>query len=150
LRIKILNYWRRIYDILHFSLRKSEKSGWHELVGILQQAIESRSAAHQPICHSDRGKPIRQLRLPGGPAQDREMRQSMSARANPYHNAWTESFIGKLKAEMLDGGCVINARDDRTEIFSYIESYYNVYCKHSALDYPTPAQLGSVQFSFLV
>jgi transposase InsO family protein len=79
-----------------------------------------------------------------------EMRQSMSARANPYHNAWTESFIGKLKAEMLDGGCVINARDDRTEIFSYIESYYNVYCKHSALDYPTPAQLGSVQFSFLV
>jgi hypothetical protein len=30
--------------------------------------------------------------------------QSMSARANPYHNAWTESFMSPLKNEMLQGG----------------------------------------------
>ena len=64
----------------------------------------------------------------------------MSARANPYHNAWTESFMGTLKAEMLDGGCFINARDARMEIFTYIESYYNTHRKHSSLDYQTPAQ----------
>ena len=28
----------------------------------------------------------------------------MSARANPYRNAWTESFMGILKNEMLQGG----------------------------------------------
>jgi hypothetical protein len=48
----------------------------------------------------------------------------MSARANPYHNAWTESFMGTLKSEMLQDGCFMNDRDARTEIFDYIESYY--------------------------
>ena len=52
------------------------------------------------VFHSDRGSQdgsatYRELLRKGG------MRQSMSARANPYHNAWTESFIGTLKAEML-------------------------------------------------
>jgi hypothetical protein len=28
------------------------------------------------------------------------MRQSMSARANPYDNAWSESFMSTLKREM--------------------------------------------------
>lgn len=61
--------------------------------------------------------------------------ESMSARANPYHNAWTESFIGTLKAEMLQGGCFLDGSDARTEIFAYIESYYNTQRKHSSLDY---------------
>ena len=64
----------------------------------------------------------------------------MSARANPYDNAWTESFIGTLKCEMLQNGCFENATDARTEIFEYIEGYYNTHRKHSALNYQTPAQ----------
>jgi putative transposase len=63
-----------------------------------------------------------------------------SARANPYDNAWTESFIGTLKLEMLQGGCFENAGDARTEIFEYIEAYYNNHRKHSALAYRTPIQ----------
>jgi len=57
----------------------------------------------------------------------------MSARANPYDNACTESFIGTLKGEMLQNGCFQNATDARTEIFDYIEGYYNTHRKHSAL-----------------
>ena len=53
------------------------------------------------------------------------LRQSMSARANPCENAWTESFIGTLKLEMLQDGCFENSDDARTEIFEYIEGYYN-------------------------
>lgn len=64
----------------------------------------------------------------------------MSARANPYHNAWTESFIGTLKAEMLQGGSFIDEADARTELFAYIESYYNTHRRHSSLNYKTPAQ----------
>lgn len=109
-------------------------------VDALKQAIGSRSStAPKPIFHSDRGSQygsvsFRQTLLRAG------MRQSMSARANPYHNAWTESFIGTLKAEMLDDGCFINMRDAQTEIFAYIDSYYNTHRKHSALNYLTPAQ----------
>jgi putative transposase len=67
------------------------------------------------------------------------MRQSMSARANPCDNAWTESFIGTLKSEMLQEGCFADATDARTEIFEYIEGDYNTHRKHSALQYQTPS-----------
>ncbi len=64
----------------------------------------------------------------------------MSARANPYHNAWTESFMGTIKSEMLQNGSFINEADARTEIFASIDSYYNHHRKHSSLRYRTPAQ----------
>ena len=66
--------------------------------------------------------------------------QSMSARANPYHNAWTESFMGTLKNEMLQGGSFASDADARIEIFDFIEFYYNHHRKHSALGYQTLAQ----------
>ncbi len=105
----------------------------------LKQALGSRSTAQKPIFHSDRGSQYgsgayRELLNKSG------IRQSMSARANPYHNAWTESFMGTLKAEMLQDGCFMNARDAKTEVFAYIESYYNTQRKHSSLGYQTPTQ----------
>jgi putative transposase len=45
----------------------------------------------------------------------------MSRRANPYDNAWSESFMGTLKSEMLQGGRFIDEKDARIEIFSYID-----------------------------
>jgi putative transposase len=109
------------------------------VIDALQQALGSRSTAQKPIFHSDRGSQYgstayRELLSQAG------MRQSMSARANPYHNAWTESFMGTLKSEMLQDGCFLNDKDARIEIFSYIESYYNTHRKHSSLGYKTPAQ----------
>ena len=108
-------------------------------IDALKQALGSRSTTKKPIFHSDRGSQYgsgayRHILRQAG------MRQSMSARANPYHNAWTESFMGTLKAEMLQDGCFMNAHDARTEIFAYIDSYYNTQRKHSALGYQTPAQ----------
>ena len=90
------------------------------------------------IFHSDLGSQygsatFRELLRPAG------LRQSLSARANPYHNAWTESFIGTLKTEMLQDGTFIAHADANIEIFAYIESYYNTHRKHSSLGYKTPA-----------
>lgn len=104
----------------------------------LRQATSSRPVSKGLIFHSDRGsqygsREYRQL------LRDSGMRQSMSARANPWHNAWTESFMGTLKKEMLRNGCFIDATDARTELFAYIESYYNTRRRHSALEYKTPA-----------
>jgi len=108
------------------------------VVAALGQAIASRPARHV-VFHSDRGSQygsaaFRQTLARAG------IQQSMSARANPYHNAWSESFIGTLKSEMLQGGCFQNADDARTEIFDYIEGYYNTHRKHSSLGYKTPNQ----------
>jgi len=104
----------------------------------LHQALQTRPT-DGTIFHSDRGSqygsaPFRQALAKAG------LNQSMSARANPYDNAWTESFIGTLKREMLQGGCFEDATDARIEIFEYIDGYYNTHRKHSSLGYKTPSQ----------
>jgi transposase InsO family protein len=111
----------------------------------LQQALQTRPV-EQTIFHSDRGSQygsaaFRQALAKAG------LRQSMSRRANPYDNAWTESFIATLKHEMLQGGCFDNASDARLEIFEYIDGYYNTHRKHSALNYKTPSQFEALSFS---
>ena len=114
-----------------------------QLVGdALQQALGSRRPDPTLIFHSDRGSQygsglFRQLLRQAG------LRQSMSARAKPYHNAWTESFIGTLKTEMLQGGSFLTAADAKTELFAYIESYYNTHRKHSSLTYQSPTHFES-------
>ena len=104
----------------------------------LQQALQTR-CVDQTIFHSDRGSQYGSAAYRKALAQA-GLLQSMSSRANPYDNAWTESFIGTLKHEMLQGGCFDTATDARTEIFEYIEGYYNTHRKHSALGYKTPLQ----------
>lgn len=111
------------------------------VVRALQQALQARpQARHQrTLFHSDRGSQygssaFRTVLASAG------LRQSMSARANPYDNAWSESFIGTLKREMLQGGCFEDAIDARLELFEYIDGYYNNQRKHSAIGYLTPNQ----------
>jgi transposase InsO family protein len=108
------------------------------VIEALRQALGSRRTLPGLIFHSDRGSQYgsgsyRDLLREAG------IRQSMSARANPYHNAWTESFIGTLKTEMLQDGTFIAHADARIELFAYIDSYYNTHRKHSSLGYKTPA-----------
>lgn len=109
------------------------------VVAALSQALGS--TAHVPgrIFHSDRGsqygsRAFRKLLKKAG------MLQSMSRRANPYDNAWTESMIGTLKAEMVRGGIFASEQDARAELFAYLEGYYNTQRKHSSLGYKTPAE----------
>ena len=120
--------------------------GWHladhlrsDLVtAALRKALAARTDTRGIIFHSDRGSQygstqFRALLTTSG------IRQSMSARANPYHNAWTESFMGTLKAEMLQGGRFIDQPDAATEIFAFIDAYYNTQRLHSSLNYRSPA-----------
>ena len=71
------------------------------VVAALRQALGSRPV-DRTIFHSDRGSqygsaPFRAALAAAG------MRQSMSACANPYDNAWTESFIATLKIRNAPG-----------------------------------------------
>lgn len=107
------------------------------VVVALQAALSTRGSTQNLIFHSDRGSQY-------GSVVCRELlakaniQQSMSARANPYDNAFAESFVGTLKGEMLRDGCFESMEDARTEIFEYIEAYYNRIRRHSALDYCAP------------
>lgn len=123
--------------IVGWSLARQMRTGL--VVDALGQALRTRRPRAGLIFHSDRGSQY-------GSGEYRKTLnragavQSMSARANPYHNAWTESFMGTIKGEMLQDGCFADDRDARTEIFDYIEAYYNTHRKHSSLGYRSPAQ----------
>jgi putative transposase len=109
------------------------------VVEALQQALGSRPKTKSTVFHSDRGSQYGSAAYRSLLAKA-HMKQSMSARANPYHNAWTESFIGTLKKEMRLDGPLENDAHARTEIFEYIEIYYNNQRRHSSLNYLTPAR----------
>ena len=109
------------------------------VVAALEQALGSTKKVAGRIFHSDRGsqygsKLFRKLLKKAG------MLQSMSARANPYDNAWTESMIGTLKAEMVREGVFEDEEEARTELFGYLDCYYNTNRKHSSLGYRTPSE----------
>ena len=117
------------------------------VLAALQQALQNRSTRHRhTIFHSDRGSQYGSSAFRNALAKA-GFRQSMSSRANPYDNAWTESFIGTLKHEMLQNGCFDNPADARTEIFEYINGYYNTRRRHSSLGYLSPAQFEANLFS---
>lgn len=64
---------------------------------------------------------------------------SMSRTADPYDNALMESCIGTLKTECADH--VFPSRQiARTELFAYLEGWYNRRRLHSSLGYLSPDQ----------
>ncbi len=67
-------------------------------------------------------------------------RQSMSRRGNCYDNAQAESFFSRFKAELVEGGIFESVEDARSEVFSYIEGYYNRIRLHSSLGYKSPLE----------
>ena len=103
----------------------------------LNKAIGSRKIDKDLIIHSDRGgqyggKMFRAI------IEKRKMLQSMSRADNPYDNAFMESCFSRFKAELLQDGIFETIEDAQTEIFEYIEMYYNTLRLHSSLDYQSP------------
>jgi putative transposase len=67
-----------------------------------------------------------------------QMRQSMSRRANCWDNAVAESFFATLKKELIRNRAFDTRSQARSEIFEYIEVFYNRQRAHSLLGYDTP------------
>lgn len=104
-----------------------------------ESALRSRRRTEGTIFHSDRGSQFASATFRSA-LRGAGFLQSMSARSNPYDNAWTESLVGTLKREMLQDGSFQTFQDANTEIFEYIDGYYNTHRRHSALGYRSPDQ----------
>jgi putative transposase len=100
-------------------------------------ACTHRRPSRQLLFHSDRGvqyasAEFRQhLRSAGAIA-------SMSRKANCYDNAAMESFWSTLKLELVYRHSFATRAQARTEIFDYIETFYNPKRLHSSLGYCSP------------
>lgn len=105
----------------------------------LKKAVDKGKVQAGAIIHSDRGSQyastgFRQLLGKEG------LRQSMSGKGNCYDNAQAESFFSRFKAELVENGVFEDFDQARSEIFSYIEGYYNLRRLHSSLGYKSPIE----------
>lgn len=117
----------------------SERMTAQLVIDVFLQARRRGLIGKGAIIHSDQGSQYaaveyRRLLYIGG------FRQSMSRRGNCYDNAQAESFFSRFKAELVENGIFESVEDARSEVFSYIEGYYNRIRLHSGLGYKSPLQ----------
>ncbi len=110
---------------------------------LVEQALRMALAQRQPalgelLHHSDRGGQYASLTYQQL-LEAYHVSVSMSCTADPYDNALMESCIGTLKNECADH--VFPSRKvARSELFAYLEGWYNRRRLHSALGYVSPDQ----------
>jgi len=109
------------------------------VISALEKALQKGKVQAGAIIHSDRGSQyaansFRQL------LRQNCLRQSMSGKGHCYDNAQAESFFSRFKTELMEGGVFADLEQARSEIFSYIEGYYNRVRLHSGLGYLSPLE----------
>jgi putative transposase len=90
----------------------------------LQMALTRRRPAPGLIWHSDQGGQFVSLAF-GQQARAAGIAQSMGSRGDCYDNAVAESFFATLKKELIHRRSWPLKAELRTEVFDYIEVFYN-------------------------
>ncbi len=117
----------------------SQKMTAQLVIDALNQARRRGLIKRGAIIHSDQGSQYaaveyRRLLYING------FRQSMSRKGNCYDNAQAESFFSRFKAELVENGIFESVTDAKSEVFSYIEGYYNRIRLHSGIGYRSPLE----------
>jgi len=102
------------------------------VVDALLSAVWKRSPQKTLIIHSDQGAQFGSddwIKF----CKDYGINRSMSGKGNCYDNAAVESFFSSLKKERVRKRIFQSREQARTEIFDYIEYFYNRKRKHSYL-----------------
>ena len=122
--------------------------GWHlaaqmptELVlTALEQALTLRQPAPGLIVHADRGSQYTSLACRARIAAAGAL-PSFSRPGNPYDNAQAEAGWSTLKTELLPHGTAFASLEEaRLEVAHYLDTYFNLDRRHSALGYRSPHQ----------
>jgi putative transposase len=143
-----LGSWMDLHSRMIVGWKVDENREDALIINALKQCLSNKQPAPGLIAHSDRGgqyvsDELREL------MDSYKIRQSMSRADDPYDNAFAESFWSRFKAEVLEGGAFLDIEDAQTEIFDYIEIYYNRVRRHSALGYRSPLNFESQYYSKL-
>jgi putative transposase len=90
------------------------------------------------IHHSDQGSQYTSLAF-GTRCREAGVRPSMGSVGDAYDNAMAESFFATLECELLDRHRFKTHAEAKMAIFEFIEGFYNLRRRHSALGYLSPA-----------
>jgi len=110
----------------------------------LQMALLTRRPGTELLHHSDRGSQYASQSYRALLA-DHQILVSMSRTGNVYDNSVMESFFATLKTELVHRRRYQTRAEAKTDIFAYIEGFYNRRRRHSSLGYLSPEQFESVQ-----
>lgn len=89
------------------------------------------------LFHSDRGSQYTSQEFQRL-LQACQVKASMSGAGNCYDNAVAESFFSTLKMELIYQTVYLSREEAMTDIFFYIEGFYNRQRRHPALGYVSP------------
>jgi putative transposase len=89
------------------------------------------------IHHSDQGSQYTSLAF-GRRCEEAGVRPSMGSVGDAYDNALCESFFATLECELLDRRRFATQVEARLAVFDFIEGWYNLHRRHSALAYLSP------------
>ena len=102
-----------------------------------QMAVAQRRPGPGLIHHSDRGSQYTSLDFQKL-IDDHKALPSMSGKGNCLDNAASESMFGTLKTELVPEDGYPSQLIGKTDIFHYLEGFYNRKRLHSSLGYVTP------------
>lgn len=103
----------------------------------LDMAIRRARPAVGLILHSDRGSEFANAKFHRR-AAEANIRLSMSSTGNCYDNAAAESFFATVKLEAIPEGIFASRQQARSDLFDYIEVFYNRQRLHSGIAYARP------------
>lgn len=109
----------------------------HLVCNALNHALSRRNTPDGVMIHSDQGsqynsRDYRALVLTKGG------RQSMSRKGNCWDNAVAESWFATMKKALIHGQKKVSKQDMQSNLFEYIEVYYNRFRKHSTNQWVSP------------
>ena len=103
----------------------------------LTMAVWRRRPKQPVIIHSDQGSQFGSDDFTRW-CQDNRLEPSMSRRGNCYDNAVAESFFSSLKKERIKRHIYATRQEAKSDVFDYIEGFYNQTRRHSHLDQLSP------------
>jgi putative transposase len=126
--------------------------GWsmqdHLRAELVSDALEMALAHRRPdpglVWHSDQGSQFVSLAF-GQKARAAGIAQSMGSRGDCFDNAVAESFFATLKKELVHRRSWPTKDELRSEVFDYIEVFYNRERRHSSLGQRSPVDYERIQ-----
>jgi len=108
------------------------------VISAMKMALSQRKPEADLLHHSDRGSQYASDNFQDL-LEDNGIVCSMSRKGNCWDNACMESFFGSLKTEWLGNKKYKTREEAKSNIFNYIEMFYNRKRRHAALGYLSPA-----------
>jgi putative transposase len=110
----------------------------------LTMAVWRRRPKNPVMIHSDQGSQFGSDDFNRW-CKDNALVPSMSRRANCWDNAVAESFFSSLKKERIKRRIYTSRQQAKSDVFDYIEGFYNRVRRHSHLDQMSPLAFEQLQ-----